>query len=355
MFVAAASSIHTVRWVNALSERGNTVILVSLPNHRESSNKLNSNIQIIYLPFSGSKGYYLNALILQKIYHHIKPEVINVHYASGYGTLARMAHLPNIILSVWGSDVYDFPYQSKLKMHILVKNLGYAAHLASTSYSMAEQIKKIYSSAQITITPFGVDTDHFKKNDQAPHSDFVIGTVKSLSYNYGIDTIIKAFSIFQKRRKPCEKVRLVIYGKGEDEKKLRELCKMEQIENSTTFFGYIPNTDVPDALNSMDVCCFGSRNESFGVAAVEAMACEVPVVATDVSGFMEVIVPDKTGFLVKRDSPIGMADVLEKLYSSRRLRMELGKAGRQHVLELYDWQKNVDAMINLYLKYKNYN
>ena len=64
------------------------------------------------------KGYYLNAPLLQRLAEKIKPDVVNAHYASGYGTLMRRAKLKNTVLSVWGSDVYDFPYKNRLFMWI---------------------------------------------------------------------------------------------------------------------------------------------------------------------------------------------------------------------------------------------
>lgn len=229
LFISAASSIHTVRWVNALAERGNRVTLVSLPDHQANQDKINVNIQMEYLPFYGNKGYYFNALALRKIYKKIKPDVVNVHYASGYGTLARIARIPNIILSVWGSDVYDFPYQTKWKFELMQKNLKYARGIASTSYAMAEQVKKLIGNVPITVTPFGVDVNLFRKMPEVTHEGFIVGTVKTLSPKYGIDTIIKAFQLFCQRIEDASFVKLVIYGKGESEQELRELCKKEHI------------------------------------------------------------------------------------------------------------------------------
>lgn len=60
VFIAAANSIHTVRWVNSLYEKGLEIVLVSLKDHGNKENNINKNVKIIYLPISGNKGYYLN-------------------------------------------------------------------------------------------------------------------------------------------------------------------------------------------------------------------------------------------------------------------------------------------------------
>ena len=350
LFISAANSVHTVRWVNALVERKQEVILVSLPNHREEANKINEKAKVLYLPVAGTKGYYLNALEMKKIYNQCRPDVVNAHYASGYGTLVRIARIPNVLLSVWGSDVYDFPYQSKWKMEIIKKNLLYAKYLASTSHIMAEQVGKLIGDVAVNVTPFGVDIEKFKKMPEVLHSGFNIGTVKTLDSKYGIDTIIKAFAIFYRDIPEKEEVRLLIYGRGESEQELRQLCKDEGIQDQVTFCGFIPNNEIPIALNQMDVCCFGSRlnSESFGVAAVEAMACEVPVIATDVDGFREVIEPNITGYIISKDHPEQMAYALSKLYYAKEYRSQLGKNGRKRVIENYSWIINVDIMLKLY-------
>lgn len=89
-------------------------------------------------------------------------------------------------------------------------------------------------------------------------------------------------------------------------------------------------------------------SESFGVAAVEAMACEVPVVATEVAGFKEVIIDRECGFLIHKNEPEEMAECILKLYHSEELRNCFGKNGRQRVLEKYNWDSNIDTMSVLY-------
>lgn len=359
LFLSAASSVHTVRWVNALAERGCEIVLVSEKNHRTKEEAVTDKVKIIYLPFGGAKGYYLNAPALQHIYKAGRFDVINVHYASGYGTLARVAKLPDIILNVWGSDVYEFPYESRVKEQILRKNLAYAGQLASTSHSMARQTEKFLAKKRtIAVTPFGVDTEWFKPEEglKTDHKDsFVFGIVKTLSPKYGVATVIKAFAAFTQRlpKKKKEKIRLEIYGKGELLDELKALAARLHLENQILFGGYVENRKIPSLLNRMDIFVLGSENESFGVAAVEAMSCELPVVATNASGFREVIEDGKTGFLVPVGDYEAMAEKMFILYGDDRLRESMGKAGRKRVEELYNWEKNVDEMMRVYREKEN--
>lgn len=354
LFLSAASSIHTVRWVNALSELGHKVTLVSQKDHKAVKNSISGKVKVIYLPFDGSKGYYLNAPALKRIYKKEIFDVINVHYASGYGTLARIARLSDILLSVWGSDVYDFPYESKIKEIILRKNLQYASAIASTSNCMAKQTRKfVEKNKKIFVTPFGVEIDKFYP-DKSGNSQgkFVFGIVKTLAPKYGIDTVIKAFALFLKglQMGEKEKTELRIYGAGPQLEELKKLTKFYGIDERVLFEGYIQNCNVPQVLNQMDVFLLGSKlnSESFGVAAVEAMACGLPVIATKVDGFKEVIEDKITGFLVPVDDVETMSQYMKQLYKDKELRKEMGRQGRQRVEQLYDWKKNVSTMIEIY-------
>ena len=187
-FISAANSIHTVKWVNSLSETYE-VHLIYCNNHKPKMDAIDNKVILHRLKFNAPFGYYLNAIQLKKLYKKIKPDIINVHYASGYGTLARISKLNNIILSVWGSDVYEFPNQSKIKKKIFEKNIKYAKYLASTSNVMAEELRKQVniSNKEIYITPFGVDTNKFYNYNLTKNNKNInIGTVKALEEKYGI-------------------------------------------------------------------------------------------------------------------------------------------------------------------------
>lgn len=82
-FIAPANNIHTIRWVNALSKEFE-IHLISCKNHFGSLDKIDKKVILHELPFSAPVGYYLNGKKLIKLYKEIKPNLINVHYASGY-------------------------------------------------------------------------------------------------------------------------------------------------------------------------------------------------------------------------------------------------------------------------------
>ena len=355
IFLGEAASIHTIRWVNSLSEKGIEVILVSLKEEIETIGKINDNVKVIYLPFGTKLGYYLNIFAFKKIISKEKPDLINAHYASGYGTLGRLSGFNKKLLNVWGSDVYDFPNESKVKKRIIEKNLKNYTAIASTSYCMAEETKKYLEnkSKEIFITPFGVDTEKFKNlNIEKKENEITIGIVKTLTEKYGIEYLIKAIKELENILdiENYKKIRLLIYGKGELKNKLEDLTKELQIDDKVIFKGYINNEDVPKVLNEMDIFVVPSilNSESFGVAAVEAMACEVPVIVSDADGLKEVVVNNETGFVIPKRSPKEIANKIKILIENNDVVKKFKKNARERVLKLYDWNKNVENMIKIY-------
>ena len=81
LFLAAANSTHTVKWVNSLCENYE-VHLVYCSNHQPENDRINSNVVLHKLKFKASLGYYTNAFELKKVFNEIKPDIVNVHYAS---------------------------------------------------------------------------------------------------------------------------------------------------------------------------------------------------------------------------------------------------------------------------------
>lgn len=340
-----------------MAGRGHEVHLVYNDGHDPKQNKIDESVKLHTLKYRGGKGYYLNAPQLHRLVKQIQPDVINVHYASGYGTLARWGKIGSYLLSIWGSDVYEFPYKSKLNKWILTRNVKSAKMLASTSNCMAEQLCKVMGhELKIGITPFGVDIQQFSGRQSEEKSDrnILIGTVKALEPVYRICDLIEAVGVLRQKliqsgeEALADKISVKIYGDGSLKEDLEKQIERSHLKETVFLQGKIPNTQVPEALSEMDIFCAVSEEESFGVAVVEAMAMRRPVVVTDAEGFREVVVHGQNGFICKKRDPDSIADALEILVKDEKMRRAFGDAGQKRAVELYDWEKNVDTMELLY-------
>ncbi|PWW37690.1 glycosyltransferase involved in cell wall biosynthesis [Idiomarina loihiensis] len=351
--LSAASSIHTVRWANALSSAGHEIHVIS---QHQVEEPLNPEVILHQFPYFGTIGYYLMVPKVRKLLKEIRPDIVNAHYVSGYGTTARLVNYSPLLLSVWGSDVYLFPYKSLFHKWLVKKNLRAADKIASTSHCMAAQIRTLVPEIKkIAITPFGVDMaayQNIRPVDSIQKSKIVIGTVKTMSSTYGIDTLIEAFSQLLVRlergdtRKPQLELRLV--GGGEQMHELFALAEQLGIAEKIVFVGRVPHSKVPEELEKLDIYVALSRFESFGVSILEAGAAKRPVVVSDAQGLLEVTKDGETGFVVPKADPKAAADVLEKIVSDPELRRQVGLAGQRHVMTNYSWDSCVKKMLNTY-------
>lgn len=354
-FIAAASSIHTVRWVNALSEKKHDIHLITM--HKELKDKINPAVTVYDLPFKSPHGYYMNYPFAKKTIQSIKPDVVNTHYASGYGTLSRLINFKPTLLSVWGSDLLLFPYAKKRNMKILIKNLRAANAIATTSNVLKEQTNHFLTSPkEIFLTPFGVDLNLFSPNYNYSEEFITIGIVKSLEEVYGIRYLIEAISILLKvlsikgYENISEKIRLLIVGGGSQLSSLELIVKNLKLENITTFTGSVPHSNVPQYLKKIDIYCAPSLSESFGVAVIEASACALPVIVSNVGGLPEVVINNETGFLVEPKDAENIAEKLFELVINKNKRRIMGSRGRDFVYNFYNWQTNVLQLEQTYMK-----
>jgi glycosyltransferase involved in cell wall biosynthesis len=355
-----SGSIHTKRWVSALSGRGMTVFLFGLNTMNDieyyqqypdvivqKTHYTNSIKGLKIGSITGKIRYLLAVMSLKRCIKQFQPDILHAHYASSYGLLGALSGFHPYILSVWGSDVYDFPNISFLHKRILKYNLSKADRILSTSHIMATEARR-YTNKSITITPFGVDLSLFKKQHTSRHDDiFVVGNVKTLAPKYGIDVLIHAFKMVIDNN-PHKRLCLEIVGEGPDKEKLEQLARNLGISEYVIFRGKIENHMLPLVYNAVSVSVSVSDSESFGVVAVEAMACECPVVVSDADGFTEVVANGETGFIVPKRDVSSTAAAIQKFIDNPLLRIKMGQNGRKRVEELYDWNKNVNKMLSVY-------
>ena len=143
-------------------------------------------------------------------------------------------------------------------------------------------------------------------------------------------------------------MRLLIAGTGPDRADFEQLCDQLAVRDRVEFLGFIPNDELPSLYAQFDVAVSLSREESFGVVAVEAMSCQCPVVTSDAEGFQDVVADGVTGFVVPKDNAQAAADAIQKFIDDPQLRQTMGEAGRRRVAERYDWEQNVDTMLKIY-------
>ncbi len=358
LLLADATSAHTQKWALGLASVGFEIGVFSLksPAYDWFSEK---NVRVFYqksfddnIQDAGEfvKLNYLKSVkYLKEVVSELKPDILHAHYASSYGMLGRKVKYHPYFISVWGSDVLEFPAKSFLHKWFLKRNLRAADKIFATSKTLQLEVLRIFNLESFEI-PFGIDTSVFKPHKSENYFEedaIVIGTIKSLEKHYCVDVLIDAFAkLFLKHGQL--KLRLLIVGDGTERKHLEVLADHSGISAYVKFTGKIPFSRIHEYHNKIDIFVNLSEYESFGVSVLEASACEKPLVATDTGGLKEVVMADKTGLLVPVKDVDATAEAIEKLILNENLRHEMGKAGRKFVCENFDFEKCLQKMSDAY-------
>ncbi|WP_413175983.1 glycosyltransferase [Anabaena azotica] len=171
----------------------------------------------------------------------------------------------------------------------------------------------------------------------------------------GIETLVKAIS--QSKFRGEGKLKLVIGGgsrpgyiDGMECDRITNIVAELGLEDITIFPGSLDHSILPYYYAAADVCVVPSHYEPFGLVAIEAMASQTPVVASDVGGLQFTVVPEVTGLLAPPKNDLAFADAIDRILANPSWRDELGVAGRERVEIAFSWNSVASRLSQLYLR-----
>jgi L-malate glycosyltransferase len=354
LLLADTYSEHTEKWALGLAESGVKVGLFSF-NRASYEWHHHENITVFFEPekkinaeSSLTKLAYLKYVtILKKIIRHFKPDVLHAHYATSYGLVGALSGFHPFIISSWGTDVMKFPDKNFVAKSILKYNFKNADVLCATSNTIKDYIHKIVKK-EVEVIPFGINSNEFKPKQVESmfgKGDFVLGSVKPVEPIYNIDVLI---DVFAELKPKYSRLKLMIVGGGSEESELKKRVHKLGMAEHVVFTGRVPFNEVSNYYNKLDVLINISEYESFGVSVIEAMACEKPVIVTNVGGLKEIVKDDSLGLKVEPRNKEQTVAAVEKLMNDKALYKTIATNSRKYVMENYEWKGNLKAMIEVY-------
>ena len=187
----------------------------------------------------------------------------------------------------------------------------------------------------------GVDPERFRPLNGKRRRDVLF--VGRLTPYKRVENIIKAISLLQ------DKPVLIVIGPTLDKQYrtyLEELAK--ELEVDTRFLGVVSDESLVGYLSSSKALVLPSIDEGFGIVLLEAMACELPVVANRAGGVPEAVDDGRTGFLVRQDDIKELSDRVHLLLTDEGEALRIGNAGRQRVLEKFTWKHVAERSVEAY-------
>jgi len=342
-YLADAPYIHTRRWVRHFVDRGWEVHVVSFrPAEIEGA----SVHYVSGCERLGKLRYLLRIPRVRRLVRDLRPDLLHALHLTSYGFLAVLCDVRPTLVSVWGTDVLEAPRLSPFHYLITRYALRRADHITATGLRLAEAAARYAPAGKpVTVAPYGVDLREFRPRPREERSEVAVGAVARLSKEKGLHYLLEAFAVVAGRH---PQARLVLAGEGPERQRLERLAARLGLGRRVRFLGEVPHEQVPEVLQQLDIFAMPSTYEGFGVAALEAEAMEVPVVASRIHGIPDVVLDGETGLLVPPRDRQALAAALDRLATDADLRHRLGQAGRAFVAEHYSWEENTAQMEALY-------
>ncbi len=269
-------------------------------------------------------------------------DVLHVHYAIPHAISAHLAQqilhsdTLKIITTLHGTDITlvgrDASYLPITKFGIEVSD-----GVTAVSQWLKEQTVQNFSTDKaIEVIPNFVDTQRFRRHGEAFQHLFGWTGEKLVCHvsNFRpVKRVIDVLEVFARVARVIPS-RMVMIGDGPDRSRAEAFCRQEGIAGRVFFVGNVPNLE--EILGAADLFLLPSESESFGMAALEAMACEVPVISTSTGGVPEVVTDGESGFLLPVGDVESMAARAIEILGDERLQRRMGAAGRTVAVEKFD-------------------
>ena len=246
--------------------------------------------------------------------------------------------------------------ESEIRTNVERKVMESADGLVVSTEMEKDDLIRLYqaSRAKIKVVPAGVDLELFYPRDKEDAREklgieenrviLYVGRIEPLK---GIKILLEAVKLLEDPRD----TRLVIVGGSlEDDAELERLKGLSEqlgIEEKVTFSGSVPQEMLPDFYSAADAFVLPSYYESFGLVALEAMACGTPVVVSRVGGLKTFIKQGETGYLIPWRCPEPFAQRLDMLLANPALKESMGKAARAQALDM-SWSGVADRLLDFY-------
>jgi N-acetyl-alpha-D-glucosaminyl L-malate synthase BshA len=290
-----------------------------------------------------------------EVARHQRLDLVHVHYAvpnAVSAVLAREMLAPQplkVVTTLHGTDITlvgnDPNYLETTRFGILRSD---AVTAVSSALREATQ-RQLGINTHIEVVPNFIDPERYEQAKanigarrwSAPGEKVLVHISNFRPVKRVMDVVEIFHRVHQKVRS-----RLLLIGDGPDRPKVEQQCRDLGVCDSTTFIGNLPL--VEEVLVGADVFLLPSETESFGLAALEALSCEVPVIATAVGGLPEVVLHGETGFLFPVGDVGAMADAAIKVLQDDELRTKLGRAARRSAVERFDEATVVEQYRRIY-------
>lgn len=350
-------SIHVYRWIEAFVNRGYQVSVIS-DSRAWVAPKIES-AEIYSLPTLCKANFVQqfapNTLKIIRILKRISPDFVHLHVQHHY-SLPIILSRHRYLLTTWGAEVLRLPCADLFTRSVAKMASKMARRIVVDAHCLKEiWMKTGVSEQKIEVIPFGVDSNIFNQRvDGAKvrtrlgieEDDTVIISTRPL-YNdhYNVECLVDSIPIVLEK---CENVKFIIKGVGPLESQLRNLVNALGVEQHVRFVGLVSHPEVAQHLAAADIYVSTPFIDSTSVSLLEAMACGLAPIVTDIPGNREWITDGVNGLLFPPKNSKMLGEKIIRLVENEDTRKHFGERCTHIVKQRASWENCVDRMEDIY-------
>jgi glycosyltransferase involved in cell wall biosynthesis len=254
--------------------------------------------------------YPLSSVLVSSLVRSFKPDVVNALFIPNYGFVAAILGLHPLAVTTMGSDVLIVPKKSKFHMWRTRYVLGRSDLVTSDAWMMTEKIVRYGTDPTKVLTaPMGIDPGLFNSDGRAPLSfkEPVLVSSRQLEPLYNISQLLEAAPEILRA---VPGARFVIAGTGSEMQKLMDTADRLAIAQAVSFPGWLKPEELAAVLKNATLYVSTSTSDSTSVSLLEAMACGVFPVVSNIAGNREWVQDGINGRLFRLGSPTSLAQAV---------------------------------------------
>lgn len=357
LYASDADSIHDQRFLEKFAEkRYKTHVVTFSKDPIRISGVTHHNLPLEIRGYSPKNVWRMirGHFFLKKILRKVKPDVLHGGWVQKYGFLCALTNYHPFLLMPWGSDILIDPKKSSLIKSITKFTIKRADWIACDAEYVKHRIIEMggYPSDKITVFPWGIDRKKFNPSVRSEirsklgwEDKKILIMTRPFKPIYGIEYFLQALPKIIKKRLD---IRIILCGDGPLRSKLEGYVKKHKLEDYVHFAGFVENDELPKYYNAADVYVSTSLSDGTSLCLLEALACGLPVVVSDLPTNREWVTDGVGGLLVPKRNPKQIASATDSLLKDRTARKKMGKTNVKIAKRRADWNKNFKKLEEIY-------
>lgn len=345
-FLGHGKSVHIKRWLQYFRKKGHDVHLITFCDADIEDVKV-YNAGSLNINSNGGNWQYISKLgQVKKLIRDINPDIVNAHYVTSYGFIGALAGFSPLVVSAWGSDILVTPKENMVYKGITRYALNKADLITSDSNYMTQEILKLTNTRTVTV-PMGVEGKlcNLPRNESA--ECLKILSLRSIDKNSNIDLIVKAFSILVNKY-GYRSAKLIIVNDGPEIQNIRRLVEEENLAHNVELLGFVHREELLNLLLSSNIYISIPTSDSTSVTLLEAMACGIINIVSDIPANTEWIQDGINGIILKYRDPESIAKAILSAAEDYKLKQSSVEINRDIILKRAVWEDNMDEIEKQY-------